>query len=272
MRSRLSIWLTAFALAVAGVNFTAGTATAAGGYCTGSGVNVVVDFGALPGGVQKGCGSGPYAINAFQSAGFVLSRDPAMANYFVCTINTKPTNRECAGTGTQGYWALFVASPHGAWVYASCGADCEPASNGETVAFAWQTPGNMAGGGHRNPAATPASGAAPVPKPTSTPTRKPTTPSAATGIAAGVKAAKSPTAKATARSSGTAKPKKSAGPTPSATASPSTWSSAAPAPSTSAPVSSSSSGGGLPWWIPVGVVALLVVGAGGAWWRKRAGG
>lgn len=269
MKLRLGSWLTALALAVAGLSLAAGPATAAGGYCTASGVNVVVDFGALGGGVQKGCGSGSVASDAFQSAGFPLTTlHTGGMNGFVCTVSGKPGAGQggCSGAGGDGYWALFVANSSGGWTYANLGPYSQPVSSGQSVAFAWQAPGSS----QRAPATTPASAIA---KPTPTPTKthvapKPTmqpTPSPSASLAAAAKPSASPTAKHHKHPHATVTQTPNAMPTASATPAESMGSVAA----TTHPAKSNS---GLPWWIPVGVVVVLVVGAGGAWWRKRARG
>lgn len=264
--------LIAIAVAGAGLTVVVGSAAATGNaYCSGPGVNVVVDSGSLGAGLLRGCGQGTVAHPVFDSAGYTLGEihTGGMAG-FVCTITIAgkqwPSDGHCTGANGDGYWALFVASPGKPWSYANLGADSQPVSNGQTVSFAWQAPGS----GQRQPATSPAPRLAP--KPTPSPSHKPTSASTAAGITAGAKAARTPTptahASASTRATATAKPS----PTPSATTSPSTWSSAAPAPSTTATLGSSSSGGGLPWWIPVGAVLALVGGAGVTWWRRRAGG
>ncbi|GAC1575052.1 MAG: hypothetical protein NVS3B18_08720 [Candidatus Dormibacteria bacterium] len=260
------------ALAVAGPTLRRGPATAAaGGYCSASGVNVAIDFGALGGGVQKGCGTGSVAAAAIQSAGFPLGyiQTGGMSG-FVCTVSGKPAPSQggCTGANGNGYWALFIASPGGQWSYANLGANSQPVNSGQTVSFAWQAPG----GGQRDPGTAPAARIAPEPTFRPTPKPKPPLPSSA---AAAVTAAKTPSAASTPRSSAAPRAVSTAHPAPSAspTASPSTWSSAAPAPSANVDVTAPSSGrGGLPWWIPIGVVAALLLGSGATWWRKRAGG
>jgi hypothetical protein len=257
-------WLIAFALSVAGFTFVVAPATAASaGYCTGSGVNVLVDSGALGAGVVKGCGQGTVAHPVFDSAGFALSEiHTGGMSGFVCTVTIGgqqwPSDGHCTGANGDGYWGLFIASPGKPWVYASLGADSLPVSNGQTVAFAWQAPG----GGTRKPAAVPAT-AAPTSTVRTTPTVTPTK-SAATSTAT---PSSTPTPRASATGSVTADPTTHA--TPVATATASTWSLTAPSPSSTAKTGSSS---GLPWWIPVGVGSILVGVAVATWWRKRVGG
>lgn len=264
--------LIALAFAVAGPALVVGPATAAAsGYCTGTGVNVAIDFGALGGGVEKGCGGGSVAADAIQSAGFTLGyiQTGGMSG-FVCTVSGKPGPSQggCTGANGNGYWALFIASPGGSWAYANLGANSQPVNNGQTVSFAWQAPGS----GQRDPGTAPAARIAPKPTHTATPRA---TPSGSASAAAAGTPAKTPTTAATTKPSASPRAASTPTSTPSAspTASPSTWSSAAPAPSATADVTTpSSASGGLPWWIPVGVVAVLLLGAGTTWLRKRAGG
>jgi hypothetical protein len=266
---RLFRWLIAIALTVVGTTFVVGPATAAGStYCTSTGVNVAIDFGALGGGVVKGCGAGSVAADAIQSAGFPLSyvQTGGMSG-FVCKVSGKPTPDQggCTGASGNGYWALFTAYPGGSWTYANLGADSQPVSNGESVSFAWQAPGS----GQRSP------GTAPAPKlvkPTPSASARPTRGPVATKTVVGGGAPK-PTPRVTPKATASATPTKhvttSATPTPTATAT-ATASVYSLTPQVAHP--SSKSGGGLPWWIPVGVVGVLILGAGGTWWRKRAGG
>ena len=83
------------------------TAPAAAAVCSGAGVNVVVDFKSLGGGVPKGCdpsGANKSARAVFAAAGFSLVDHPAEPG-FVCTIDAKPASGECKGTSS--YWGLF---------------------------------------------------------------------------------------------------------------------------------------------------------------------
>ena len=90
--SRLAGLVAAALAAAAGlVGVSAGPAAAA--LCSGSGVNVVVDFGSLGAGVQKGCdtrGANRSADKVFPAAGFPLTyaqREPG----FVCRVKNTPT-------------------------------------------------------------------------------------------------------------------------------------------------------------------------------------
>lgn len=267
------------ALVVAGLGFVPAPATAAGGYCTGAGVDVVIDYGALGGGAIKGCGQGSTAYAAIESAGFSLTTNARMGGDFVCTVDGKPADGQC--TGTNSYWALFIAEPGKGWVYASMGATSQPVSSGQTVSFTWQSSNSR-----RAPSVSPA---APASKPKTTSAATPATKTkakTATSATKKHKAAAVPSASAVA-------PSATASPLAEATASPSTGAAgttskishpkkarptdvatraaSAYSGSVQAVAHKQDSPGGLPWWAPVGVVALLgAVGVAFAWRRSRA--
>jgi len=270
--------LTALVLVVAGVGLAPTPATAASGYCTGAGVNVVIVFGKLGGGSVRGCGHGATAEAAIDSAGFALGKNPRLGNDFICTIDGRPSDGHCGDT--DAYWALFVARAGGSWIYASLGAGSQPVSDGDTVSFTWQS------SKHRT-----MPGVQPAPKQSATvpetpaPTHKAAhQKSHKAGHAADDKMSSSPTPTPTTAPS-TATPSappganaSSAGqPGPSDTASPSS-----PAASDSTTTGASAdgstqetdtqetdSGDGIPWWIPAGVVVLLAAGGGVVVWRRR---
>jgi hypothetical protein len=279
------------------VSLTAGVplAAATGGYCTGAGVNVVVDFTGQGGGIQRGCaahGAGGNAWDAFEAAGFPLTgvqRYPGA----VCRVSGRPADAPCQTMPpADAYWGFFTSHGSG-WNYASVGPSSYRVANGDTVGFAWQT------GGHRAPGAAPAPVRASAPAPSRTPATAPTpapsrqpaggsnartgshprsgtvngaaspssvpsataattTPAAAAGGRAQRHRAGS--AAASARPTGTTTPTPSADATPQADAVPSAPVSATPA---------ARSEGGVPWWVPV-LVLVLLGGAGGAFvWRRR---
>ena len=263
-------------LALAGAGLVPAPATAAG-YCSGSGVSVVVDYGALGGGIQKFCDASGNrnGAQAFENTGNHLSyaqRQPG----FVCRVRGIPASDPCVNTSpADAYWGLYWSDGTSGWKYASVAAGSLTVPAGATVAFSWQN-----GGTADPPGTTPApplsaaqpSTTASSPKPTTAPTKSRPT------------ATRAPTASASAVASGTA--------TPSATGSASATASAAPSasvtPSASAPVApsasestavasgtttarlddSTESGGGLPWWVPVGSI-LALAGAGGVVWQVR---
>ena len=267
-------------LLVAVVGLAPATASAADGYCTGSGVNVVVDFGKVDGGggVVKACGHGSNAGAAIRSAGFDLGYNAHMGGGFVCTVDGKPADGQCGAV--DAYWGLFIAKAGGSWVYASLGADAQPVSDGQTVSFAWQSSKSR-----RSPGVAPAG---PVSsKPTAAPTSKAThkagkheqksaqkattasTPTSAPSAAASA----TPTVGASATASATPKNKerkRNAGAAGAPSASPSDASAYSSTLKVSAD-KTDSGGGGLPWWLPVGVVVVLAGGGGAVAWRRTRG-
>jgi hypothetical protein len=259
------------ALALAGVGLAPAPAGATSGYCTGPGVDVVVDFGALGGGVQKYCAAGSgsrTAQSAFDAAGVDLTfvqRFPGA----VCRVQGKPAGAGCSNMPpADAYWGLFFSHGSG-WTFSSQGVVSLRVSSGDTVAFAWQ-----ASSGTRRPATSPAPHVV-------APTRTPTPTSAPGGSGGKHHAGSSPApagsgstgAGASAAASSTAKPGRhrphaSASPTAGATSStpPSATASvgAAAAPASTTDPASSDDGGGLPWWVPVGIVVVLAAGGGAA--------
>src|SRR4051794_12248217 len=129
-------------LAVAGAGLVPVPATAAG-YCTGSGVNVVVDFGALGGGIQKGCdGSGNHnAAHAFTNTGHPLTYASSQPG-FVCRVDGVPQSDPCVTTSpSNAYWGLYWSDGTSGWKYASTSAGSLTVPAGGTVAFSWQNGG-----------------------------------------------------------------------------------------------------------------------------------
>lgn len=292
-RSRLAALVAAILVAAAGlVGLTATPASAA--LCSGSGVNVVVDFGALGGGVQKACdpgGAGKPGQQVFPAAGFTL--DYLQPGY-VCQVSSKPAQgKPCQAT--DAYWGLFWSDgKSGKWSYATQGVGSQSAPEGGFLAFAWQSSASK-----RQPATSPKNAAAaptktPTPTPTKTPTKKPTkapkppktpkptrtatataTPLAEVTETPIVSTAPTPTPTTSAAAGTTPDPSASASasaePTPEATPESSEASpevaSAQNASSDFAPEDEQS---GLPPWIPVTVVLVLALAAfGGLWWRNR---
>ncbi len=291
--------LAAVALTTAAGLVGLSSAPASAALCSGKGVNVVVDFNGLGGGVQKGCdpnGANRGADKVFPAAGFILkyaTRQPG----FVCRVNGTPGNDPCVNTApANAYWGLFWSDgKSGKWSYASSGVGGLKVPSGGFVAFSWQ------GSQSKDPPSTTPRNSAPAPKPTPKPTPKP-----------------KPTAKPGNGATGptkTARPTKTAAPTvdpttaatqagakASASAAPSATASASADPSASAAATASETlssetlaptdedspatasrpvngtfqtdddGGGLPTWVPVVVIVGLAGGAGGAlWWRRRTG-
>ena len=161
------------ATAAAGLGFVAGTsAPADAAACSGaSGVTVVVDHGALGGGVDQVCnpsGGGNAASSNFTGAGFALTYVQSQPG-FVCRINGQPASAACVNTPpTNAYWGLFWSDgKSGSWSYASMGAGSLTIPDGGYVAFAWQT-------GSQNPPNVTPTPHASTPTPAPTPTPSPT--------------------------------------------------------------------------------------------------
>jgi hypothetical protein len=158
--------------AAAGLGLVVGTsAPATAAACSGAtGVTVVVDHGALGGGVEVVCNpsAGGKASSLFTGSGFALTyvqRTPGV----VCRINGQPASDPCVNTPpTNAYWGLFWSDgKSGSWSYSSLGAGSLTVPDGGYVAFAWQTGSQNA----PNVAPTPhPSNPPPAPSPTSTPT------------------------------------------------------------------------------------------------------
>lgn len=271
-------------LALAGIGLVPAPADAAG-YCSGSGVNVVVDFGVLGGGIQKGCdpSGNRNAALAFKNAGHTLTpvqSQPA----FVCRVDGLPDNRTEACVVTppaDAYWGLYWSDGRSGWTYSSLAAGSLTVPAGATVAFSWQN------GGPADPPGTapaPPAAAAQPSTSASSPTRAPTTsrpkvtahassaaPTARSATpSAGSSVSASPSGAATGAStaSTSAAPTASASDSPTASASSSPSSAAAAGPARTRLESADDSGGGLPWWLPLGSIVALA-GVGGVVWQVR---
>lgn len=177
VNARLAGLVAAALAAAAGlVGLSSGPAAAA--LCSGSGVNVVVDFNGGSGrsGVEKGCdpgGANRSADKVFPAAGFPLTyaqREPG----FVCRVKNAPTSDPCGNASpTNAYWGLFWSNgKSGKWSYASSGVGGTSVPNGGFIAFAWQN-----GGGRDWPSASPVrstQASTPKPQPTKQATTAPT--------------------------------------------------------------------------------------------------
>lgn len=156
-------------LVLAGLALTPPPAGATSGYCSGSGVNAVVDFGALGGKIQKFCdpgGDGKTAGQVFEDVGAHLTR---VSNFqgAVCRVEGEPSNASCTNMPpADAYWGLFWSDGK-TWSYASSGVDGLKVPDGGTVAFAWQASSTK-----RNPGTAPASPTRSTPRPE--PRRSPT--------------------------------------------------------------------------------------------------
>ncbi len=138
-------------------------APASAAFCSGSGVNVVVDFNGLGGGVQKGCdpaGANRSADRVFPAAGFGLTyaqRQPG----FVCRVKQAPQSDPCQNASpANAYWGLYWSDgKSGKWSYSSSGVGGLKVPQGGFVAFSWQN-----GGAADPPGAAPTNNQ-PAPKP-----------------------------------------------------------------------------------------------------------
>ena len=194
MRSHLTGVLAATLLGVglvigAPVVLQAGSADAAPGRCEpGTGVTVVVDFGALGGGVPIGCdpsGGGKAASQAVTAAGFTVTY--VNGQPFVCRIEGKPSadQESCQRTPpADAYWGLFWSDgKSGTWTYSSQGIASLKVPEGGSIGLRWQDGGDREQPGAA-PTPAPKAEPAPSPKPSSTQAPKPgpgkpATPSAA---------------------------------------------------------------------------------------------
>ena len=259
-------------LAMAGAGLAPVPAVAAG-YCAGSGVSVVVDFGGLGGGIQKGCdSSGNHnAAKAFTNTGHPLTyaqRQPG----FVCRVNGVPQSDPCVNTSpADAYWGLFWSDGSG-WKYSSLGVGSLTVPAGATVAFSWQNGGTLDPPGAAPAAPAPASHS-PSPTPTRHPTKQPTkrpVAGATSTAAASASTSADASAAASTSASGSATPSASATTSPSAEAS-SSGPAAVGEPTPLDPTTADSGGGGLAWWVPVLVLLALAGGGGAVWWTRRTG-
>lgn len=271
-------------LALAGAGLVPAPATAA--VCSGNGISVVVDFGALGGGTRTGCDSSGNrnAARAFGNTGHGLTyaqRQPG----FVCRVDGVPASDPCVNTSpADAYWGLYWSDGTSGWKYASTSAGSLTVPAGGSVAFSWQN------GGGDPPGIAPAS---PAPAPTKQPTRQPTTQPTKQPTR---QPTRQPTGQPTAGSAATRGATSSAtGPTaPTTSGSPSGSASASASPSAAsssqetsqsadpsgagqatvsvdAPEAGRTDDGGLAWWVPVAVLVLLAGGGGAAWWTRRRG-
>jgi len=310
LRSRLAALVAVALVAAAGlVGLSSGPAAAA--LCPGSGVNVVVDFNGLGGGVQKGCdpgGAGRSGDKVFPAAGFGLTyaqREPG----FVCRVQNAPQSAQCVNASpTNAYWGLYWSDgKSGKWTYSSSGVGGTSVPNGGFLAFSWQNGGSADPPGaapvHSKPA--PATNApsntatkAPTKKATSQPDsdsgstsakaadeatpNRPTKTEEAAGASPQAKAAKAKRARASKQVEAEAKAKSKASASASARSSASESAVVAPSDEASPDVTSAEpvdsafapeeEQNGLPVWVPVLVVLALAGAAGGtAWWRRRTG-
>ena len=262
---------------------------AAAATCTdGRGVSVVVDFGALGGGVQTSCdadGGDKKASAIFADSGVALTYAQRAAG-FVCRVDGVPTSDPCVNTApADAYWGLWWSDgTSGKWVYSSLGTASLTVPVGGSVGFAWNS------GTRTAPGATPPVAAAAAPTAPSSPRA---TPSSGTdggrqgpggGAAAQPAPSNAPTAAATGTPSTAATPGADATRTPARTprrtdraatdapsATPVTPGAEEPTESTETVEESAATtdDGGLPGWVVLAVLALVFVGAGVVAVRRR---
>ena len=266
---------------------------AAAATCTdGRGVSVVVDFGALGGGVQQTCdadGGGKKAAAIFADSGVDLAYAQRSAG-FVCRVEGVPTSDPCINAApADAYWGLWWSDGKtGTWVYASIGTSSLTVPAGGSVGFAWNS------GTRTQPGVTPpvaAAAAAPSsPRPTPTPGNQGSGNQGSETQGAGDQggaAGTAPGGPSDAAGTGTPSAAASPGTDPTrgpareprrtdrtAGASPSADASAGgeePGASTETVEESAAStdDGGLPGWVVLAVLALVFVGAGVVAVRRR---
>jgi hypothetical protein len=259
-------------LAVAGAGFVPAPATAAG-LCTGSGVNVVVDFGSLNGQLEKACGSGSTAAAVLRSAGISVTRVQSFQGA-ICQVEGRPDTNCYPMPPADAYWGLFWSDGTGHWVYSSIGVDGLKVPEGGFVGLAWQSSDSK-----RTPSVSPTT---PRPAPAPTPTKQPSTGttkhpggspttaprSGSPSASASAGGTTSPTPTSTTDATGSATPLAAgASPAPSTAVSPPA--SAGQAPTTDLTPADDDTGGGLAWWVPIAVLVGLAGGGGAAWWTRR---
>lgn len=245
---------------VAAAAFTVlAAAPAAADTCTG--VAVVVDFGALPGGVRSGCAPGDpgSGLQALSTAGFGYSFVPRQPG-LVCQINSRPN--PCNGAPSTAYWSYWHARPGGSWTYSNTGAGGHNPAPGSVEGWAF-------GSGQPPGMAPPPAAARPAPQPPPGPP-----PPAAGQPAPGSPPASRPgTARASSSASGVVPGPPTPAPgvsTPAVTTITAATAQDAPVTSASGQPAGAAPGGdpAFPVW-PVTGTALVAALGGLAWWTAR---
>ncbi|HEU4567834.1 MAG TPA: hypothetical protein VFR99_07335 [Marmoricola sp.] len=119
----------------------AGAAQAAGSSCTSTGVDVVVDYGALGGGVARGCApdaGGKTGDRAFQQAGYPLQYVPDQPG-FVCAVAGKPAQCKMPGSGDPWWGVFWSDGTSGKWKTAMVGVDKLEVPKDGAVAIVWES-------------------------------------------------------------------------------------------------------------------------------------
>ncbi|MBW4718265.1 hypothetical protein [Saccharothrix obliqua] len=130
---RLTAALAAIGLLLVGAPAPAGAAAGC------AGVTVVVDFGALGGGVRTGCAAGDpdSGLTALAAAGFGY-RSAARFAGFVCRIDDLPATDPCVNASpADAYWSYWHGTPGGPWVYSDTGASAHDPAPGAVEGWAF---------------------------------------------------------------------------------------------------------------------------------------
>jgi hypothetical protein len=174
-RNRCAALAATVVAVLAGVGLAPPATAASPGRCApGEGVTVVVDFGALGGGVPIACvadGGGEPVSTVMARAGFDLDEVRTQPG-FVCAIDGKPApDSHCARTPpADAYWGLFWANGSSSgWSYSTTGAHSLQVPDGGSVGWRWQDSNSRT-----TPGAPPTTGTPPKPEPTKPP--RPTKP------------------------------------------------------------------------------------------------
>jgi hypothetical protein len=140
LRLRVALLLSA-ALGAFGVLALTGPAQAAGSFCSGNGVDVVVDYGALGGGVGQGCSpgaGGQTGDKAFDAAGYPLKYVPSQPG-FVCAVAGKPAQCKMPGSGDPWWGVFWSDGTSGTWKMAMVGVNKLKVPDNGSVAMVWES-------------------------------------------------------------------------------------------------------------------------------------
>lgn len=129
------------ALGAFGALTLSGPAQAAGSPCSGNGVDVVVDYGTLGGGVAQGCApgaGGQTADKAFDAAGYPLKYVPSQPG-FVCAVDGKPAQCKMPGSGDPWWGVFWSDGTSGKWKTAMVGVNKLKVPADGSVAMVWES-------------------------------------------------------------------------------------------------------------------------------------
>lgn len=167
----------------------------------GQGVTLVVDFQALPGGVNVRCASQPISngYDVFHHTNPPVSYETVSGRDFVCRIAGVPENADCSNyPPADAYWSYWWAKPGEDWQYASKGAGAHHVPPGAYEGWSWVSSDHAYPPRYPVPPAptttTTTNDAVTTPAPSATPTTRArvadapavTTPSPTTTVLAGV--------------------------------------------------------------------------------------